>query len=49
MVRNLNKTCEICLKSMRGDNLTRHLKKHEKEPEMGMDKNSARCELKIIL
>ena len=45
MVRNLTKTCEICLKSMRGDVLKRHMKKHEKEPEMKLDKNSAKCEI----
>ena len=50
MGRNIIQTCEICLKSMRGDNLYRNLKKHEKEPEMEMDKNSAKCEIcmKII-
>ena len=29
---NLMKTCTICLKTMRGDNLTRHIKRHEKKP-----------------
>ena len=29
---NLMKTCTICLKTMRGDNLTRHIKQHEKKP-----------------
>ena len=45
MVRNLTKTCEVCHKSMRGDVLKRHMKKHEKEPEMKLDKNSAKCEI----
>ena len=45
MVRNLIKTCEICLKSMRGDNLSRHMKKHDKKEEMKVDKNSAKCEI----
>ena len=31
MVRNLEKTCEICLKTMRGDHLKRHLERHVKE------------------
>ena len=26
------KTCEICLKTMRGDTLNRHMKRHEKKP-----------------
>ena len=30
MVRNIQKTCRICLKTMRGDNLKRHMKWHEK-------------------
>ena len=45
MVRNLTKTCDICLKSMRGDNLKRHMEKHEKEHGMELDKSSARCEV----
>ena len=45
MVRNLIKTCEICLKSMRGDHLSRHMKKHDKKEEMKVDKNSAKCEI----
>ena len=45
MVRNLTKTCEICLKSMRGDHLTRHMKKHEKELIVVVDKNSAKCDI----
>ena len=32
MVGNLQKTCRICLKTMRGDNLKRHMKRHEKKP-----------------
>ena len=45
MVRNLSKTCEICLKSMRGDVLKRHMKKHEKEHTVDLNKNSAKCEI----
>ena len=45
MVRNLTKTCEICLKSMRGDHLTRHMKKHEKESIDVVDENTAKCEI----
>ena len=29
---NLQKTCGICLKTMRGDHLKRHMKRHEKKP-----------------
>ena len=32
MGRHLQKTCGICLKTMRGDTLTRHMKHHEKKP-----------------
>ena len=28
MPRNLPKTCDICFKTMRGDNLKRHMLKH---------------------
>ena len=45
MVRNLTKTCEVCHKSMRGDVLKRHMKKHAKEPVVGVDKNTAKCEI----
>ena len=45
MVRNLTKTCEICLKSMRGDHLTRHMKKHERESIDVVDENTAKCEI----
>ena len=45
MVRNLIKTCEICLKSMRGDVLKRHMKKHEKLHVEVDDKNLAKCEM----
>lgn len=45
MVRNLTKTCEICLKSMRGDVLKRHMKKHEKEHTVDLNNNSAKCEI----
>ena len=45
MVRNLIKTCEICLKSMRGDNLSRHMKKHDKRHDEVVDKNTAKCEI----
>ena len=30
MVRNLRKTCNVCFKEMRGDNLKKHMKKHER-------------------
>ena len=30
MVGNLPKTCDICFKTMRGDNLKRHMLKHDK-------------------
>ena len=29
---NLQKTCRICLKTMRADTLKRHMKTHEKKP-----------------
>ena len=45
MGRNLIKTCEICLKSMRGDNLKVHMKQHDKKEEIKGDKNSAKCEI----
>ena len=45
MVRNLTKTCEVCHKSMRRDNLKRHMKKHEKKPVVGVDKNTVKCEI----
>ena len=30
MGRNQTKTCNVCFKSMRGDNLKKHMKKHER-------------------
>ena len=45
MGRNINKTCEICLKSMRGDHLSRHMKKHDKRSDEVVDKNTANCEI----
>ena len=45
MGRNTNKTCEICLKSMRGDVLKRHMKQHDKKEVMKVDKSSAKCEI----
>ena len=33
MGRNQTKTCNVCFKSMRGDNLKRHMKKHERGNE----------------
>ena len=33
MVRNLRKTCNVCYKEMRGDNLKKHMKKHERGNE----------------
>ena len=32
MGRNLEKTCDVCCKTMRNDNLKRHMKCHEKKP-----------------
>ena len=32
MGRNLEKTCDVCAKTMRGDNLKRHMKTHKKKP-----------------
>ena len=32
MVGNLQKTCGICLRTMRGDNLKQHMKRHEIKP-----------------
>ena len=32
MGRHLQKTCGICLKTMRSDHLTRHMRHHEKKP-----------------
>ena len=32
MVGNKLFTCRICLKTMRGDNLKRHMKRHENKP-----------------
>ena len=45
MVRNLIKTCDICLKSMRGDVLKGHMKQHDEKEEMKVDKNTANCEI----
>ena len=45
MVRNLIKTCEVCLKSMRGDVLKGHMKQHDEKEEMKVDKNTANCEI----
>ena len=33
MGRNLTKTCNVCFKSMRGNNLKRHMKKHDVKTE----------------
>merc|ERR1711954_232416 len=33
MGKNLKKTCNVCFKSMRGNNLKRHMKKHERGNE----------------
>ena len=33
MGRNQTKTCNVCFKSMRGDNLKKHMKKHERGNE----------------
>ena len=32
MARHLEKTCDVCCKTMRGDHLKRHMKRHEKKP-----------------
>ena len=32
MARHLEKTCDVCCKTMRGDHLKRHMKRHEKNP-----------------
>ena len=32
MVGNKQVTCRICLKTMRGDHLKRHMKRHENKP-----------------
>ena len=45
MVGNLIKTCDICLKSMRGDVLKGHMKQHDKKEEMKVDKNTVNCEI----
>ena len=33
MGRNKTKTCNVCFKSMRSDNLKKHMKRHERENE----------------
>ena len=33
MGKNLTKTCNVCFKSMRGNNLKRHMKKHDVKTE----------------
>ena len=33
MGRNQTKTCKVCFKSMRGNNLKRHIKKHDEKTE----------------
>ena len=33
MVSNQKKTCNVCFKAMRSDNLKRHMKKHERRNE----------------
>ena len=33
MGRNQTKTCDVCFKSMRGDNLMKHKKKHDVKTE----------------
>ena len=42
MGRNLDKICDVCFKTMRADNLKRHMKRHEKEPysKLIYDENS---------
>merc|ERR1711873_253744 len=42
MVGNLKKTCNVCFKSMRGDNLKKHMKKHERGNEEGTTLNNVK-------
>ena len=37
MVRNLPKTCDICFKTMRGDNLKKHMLTHKKHENVRME------------
>ena len=32
MGRNQTKTCNVCFKAMRGDNMERHMKRHKGKP-----------------
>ena len=45
MVRNLPRTCEVCLKTMRGDNLKKHMKKHDKVTVNNHVITKAQCEI----
>ena len=45
MPRNLPKTCEVCLKTMRGDNLKKHMKKHDKVILNDQVITKAQCEI----
>ena len=45
MVRNLPKTCEVCMKRMRGDVLKRHMKKHDKVVVNDQVITTAKCEI----
>ena len=38
MGRNIEKTCNICLKKIHSDNLNRHMKKHQHTENTGMAK-----------
>ena len=44
MVGNLPKTCDICFKTMRGDNLKRHMLKHKKHENGRMEE----CEKEVL-
>ena len=45
MPRNLLKTCEVCMKTMRGDVLKRHMKKHDKVIVNDQVITTAKCEI----
>ena len=46
MVGNLPRTCNICLKTMRGDHLKRHMLKHKKHENVRMEEKE--CEKTCI-
>ena len=45
MGRNIRRTCDICLKTMREDNLKRHMKKHNKKTMNPLVKTFTQCEI----